>query len=109
MIVSTSIGAADPQLLAACGIYAEDDDAMLKADKETSVISSFGIIREWAPDNLPPLTLPFVIVDEACQSVEPASLIPIVSTNSCRSLVMLGDPCQVSSSSLLKPLLKIAR
>lgn len=27
--------------------------------------------------------------------MEPASLIPIVSTNSCRSLVMLGDPCQL--------------
>ena len=60
-----------------------------------------------APDNLPPLSLPFVIVDEACQSVEPATLIPLTSTNSCRSLVLLGDPCQLpptvrtdSSSSL---------
>jgi superfamily I DNA and/or RNA helicase len=82
-----------------------------------------------APDGLPPLSLPFVIVDgklltfsyssfvllllwfyslthpialhvkhlftEACQSVEPATLIPVTSTNSCRALVMLGDPCQL--------------
>lgn len=93
VFVSTSIGAADPQLLAACGIYAEEDDDKVTAEQFTS---QFGIIREWAPDNLPPLSLPFVIIDEACQSVEPASLIPIVSTNSCRSLVMLGDPCQVN-------------
>jgi hypothetical protein len=64
---------------------------------EPQTKSQFGIIREFAPDNLPPLSIPFVIIDEACQSVEPASLIPIVSTNSCRSLVMLGDPCQVST------------
>lgn len=93
VIVSTSIGAADPQLLAACGIYAEEEDDKVTAEQFTS---QFGIVREWAPDNLPPLSLPFVIIDEACQSVEPASLIPIVSTNSCRSLVMLGDPCQVN-------------
>jgi len=51
--------------------------------------------RENAPDDGPPLSLPFVIIDEACQSVEPASLIPIVSSDSCRSLVLLGDPCQL--------------
>lgn len=107
MIVSTSVGAADPQLLAACGIYAEEDDDNLKADKETSVTSSFGTIREWAPDNLPPLSLPFVIIDEACQSVEPATLIPIVSANSCRSLVMLGDPCQVSPFRFFSSLLRV--
>lgn len=96
MIVSTSIGAADPQLLAACGIYAEEQDDSKKKDLRDTAESQFGVVREWAPDNLPPLSLPFVLIDEACQSVEPASLIPIVSTNSCRSLVMLGDPCQVS-------------
>jgi hypothetical protein len=95
VIVCTSIGAADPQLLAACGIYAEEQDDSKKKDLHDTSESQFGVVREWAPDNLPPLSLPFVIVDEACQSVEPASLIPIVSTNSCRSLVMLGDPCQV--------------
>eukprot|EP00804_Cyclotella_cryptica_P001305 CCRYP_020298-RC/>CCRYP_020298-RC protein AED:0.06 eAED:0.06 QI:1145/1/1/1/0.75/0.55/9/1109/679 len=96
VIVATSIGAADPQLLAACGIYPEEEDDVKKnkeIDEQSK--SQFGIIREFAPDNLPPLSLPFVIIDEACQSVEPASLIPIVSTNSCRSLVMLGDPCQL--------------
>ena len=93
--MSTSIGAADPQLLAACGIYAEDEDDKKASKKDEQTTSQFGVVREWAPDNLPPLSIPFVIIDEACQSVEPASLIPIVSTNSCRSLVMLGDPCQV--------------
>lgn len=97
VIVSTSVGAADAQLLAACGIYPEEDEQDSK-DKRMKLQDSttlFGTIREFAPDNLPPLSLPFVIIDEACQSVEPASLIPIVSTNSCRSLVMLGDPCQL--------------
>ena len=79
-------------LLAACGIYPEDEDDAKSKDKPQT---PFGTVREFAPDNLPPLTLPFVIIDEACQSVEPASLIPIVSTNSCRSLVLLGDPCQL--------------
>lgn len=99
VIVATSIGAADAQLLAACGIYPDDEDEERKASKkvamDTQPRTQFGIVREFAPDNLPPLSTPFVIIDEACQSVEPASLIPIVSTNSCRSLVMLGDPCQL--------------
>ena len=99
VIVSTSIGAADAQLLAACGIYPTEDEQEHSKKKNNSNMEEsttlFGTIREFAPDNLPPLSLPFVIVDEACQSVEPASLIPIVSTNSCRSLVMLGDPCQL--------------
>ncbi|KAL7534179.1 hypothetical protein ACHAXR_005701, partial [Thalassiosira sp. AJA248-18] len=92
VIVATSIGAADAQLLAACGIYPDDDEST-KAEAQPQ--TQFGTVREFAPDNLPPLSIPFVIIDEACQSVEPASLIPIVSTNSCRSLVMLGDPCQL--------------
>eukprot|EP00581_Thalassiosira_minuscula_P012788 CAMPEP_0183714346 /NCGR_PEP_ID=MMETSP0737-20130205/8885_1 /TAXON_ID=385413 /ORGANISM="Thalassiosira miniscula, Strain CCMP1093" /LENGTH=1079 /DNA_ID=CAMNT_0025943253 /DNA_START=214 /DNA_END=3453 /DNA_ORIENTATION=+ len=102
VIVATSIGAADAQLLAACGIYPEDDDATTaktngrrKPPIEAMPTTQFGTIREFAPDNLPPLSTPFVIIDEACQSVEPASLVPIVATNSCRSLVMLGDPCQL--------------
>ena len=97
VIVSTSVGAADAQLLAACGIYPEEDeqDSKNKNSNMQDSTTLFGTIREFAPDNLPPLSLPFVIIDEACQSVEPASLIPIVSTNSCRSLVMLGDPCQL--------------
>lgn len=97
VIVATSVGAADAQLLAACGIYPEEEGNDSKGNdiKMQDSTSLFGTIREFAPDNLPPLSLPFVIIDEACQSVEPASLIPIVSTNSCRSLVMLGDPCQL--------------
>ena len=98
VIVATSIGAADAQLLAACGIYPDDEDdkpITRKGAVNTQPRTQFGTIREFAPDNLPPLSTPFVIIDEACQSVEPASLIPIVSTNSCRSLVMLGDPCQL--------------
>lgn len=99
IIVATSIGAADAQLLAACGIYPEEEEdtkgSTRKAAVDTRPKTQFGIIREFAPDNLPPLSTPFVIIDEACQSVEPATLIPIVSTMSCRSLVMLGDPCQL--------------
>jgi hypothetical protein len=105
VIVATSIGAADAQLLAACGIYPEEEEeddkkkssstTKRRAAVDTRPKTQFGMIREFAPDNLPPLSTPFVIIDEACQSVEPASLIPIVSTNSCRALVMLGDPCQL--------------
>ena len=99
VIVATSIGAADTQLLAACGIYPDDEDEQTTSKRKGAVNTQprtqFGTIREFAPDNLPPLSTPFVIIDEACQSVEPASLIPIVATNSCRSLVMLGDPCQL--------------
>ena len=103
VIVATSIGAADSQLLAACGIYPDEDEPDSRNDAEMGEQdkSQFGIVREFAPDNLPPLSIPFVIIDEACQSVEPASLIPIVSTNSCRSLVILGDPCQVRESLFL--------
>jgi senataxin len=103
VIVSTSTGASDPRLLAACGIMTDEDEALdqdkrlpssrpqeAKASSTTRHIS-----RQVAPDSLPPLSLPFVIVDEACQSVEPATLIPITSTNSCRALVLLGDPCQL--------------
>jgi AAA domain len=86
VIVSTSTGAADPQLLAACGIT-------MTADERVTLDTAAD--RTLAPDGLAPLSLPFVIVDEACQSVEPATLIPIVSSNSCRALVMLGDPCQL--------------
>jgi hypothetical protein len=87
VIVSTSTGAADPQLLAACGITMTSDERVTLLD----VVAD----RTLAPDGLAPLSLPFVIADEACQSVEPATLIPIVSSNSCRALVMLGDPCQL--------------
>ena len=86
VIVCTSIGAADTRLLAACGIITDDED-----DNDESRRSDDKI----APDGLRPLKLPFVLIDEACQSVEPATLIPLLSTNSCRSLVMLGDPCQL--------------
>lgn len=85
VIVSTSIGAADKRLLAACGMLVGEDEKEAKIND----------VAMFAPDGLPPLSLPFVIVDEACQSVEPGSLIPVFSTNSCRSLVMLGDPCQL--------------
>lgn len=83
VIVSTSTGAADPQLLAACGIHSDDRHTIDTSDRSN------------APDGMAPLSLPFVIVDEACQSVEPATLIPVVASNSCRSLVLLGDPCQL--------------
>jgi superfamily I DNA and/or RNA helicase len=87
VIVCTSIGAADSKLLAACGIVLRDED-----EKERTKIGNEPLL---APDGLPPLQIPFVITDEACQSVEPASLIPIFAFNSCKSVVMLGDPCQL--------------
>mmetsp|Transcript_25240 Transcript_25240/g.37175 ORF Transcript_25240/g.37175 Transcript_25240/m.37175 type:complete len:890 (+) Transcript_25240:452-3121(+) len=111
VIVTTSIGAADPRLLAACGIINDEDkdskdDVRLKSDGKTmgngsklskmeQKTSKQGDRRLNAPDGRPVLTLPFTIIDEACQSVEPASLIPITASDSCRSLVLLGDPCQL--------------
>mmetsp|Transcript_12657 Transcript_12657/g.19171 ORF Transcript_12657/g.19171 Transcript_12657/m.19171 type:complete len:483 (+) Transcript_12657:1808-3256(+) len=92
VIVCTSIGAADSRLLAACGILADDDDSRGgKSREEQASVER----NQVAPDGRAPLKMPFVLIDEACQSVEPATLIPILSTNSCRSLVMLGDPCQL--------------
>lgn len=93
VIVTTSTGAADPRLMAACGIQSSMDDVREAEKKKrgTDGISE----RIGAPDGLPPLSLPFVIIDEACQSVEPATLIPITASASCRSLVLLGDPCQL--------------
>jgi len=102
VIVSTSIGAADSRLLASCGIYAdeEEDDRRLKKNEINSKLgnSKRGAetpLRRLAPDNEPPISLPYVIVDEACQSVEPANLVPITATDSCRAVVLLGDPCQL--------------
>ena len=98
VIVTTSTGAADPRLMAACGIITGDQK------EDDSSRNPFGSLnpgvksaddRKLAPDGLAPLSLPFVIVDEACQSVEPATLIPLVSSDTCRSLVLLGDPCQL--------------
>lgn len=95
VIVSTSIGAADARLLAACGIKTEEEleEAISlgsPASKKTEALRNV-----LAPDGLPALTLPFTIVDEACQSVEPGNLIPITASDSCRALVLLGDPCQL--------------
>lgn len=105
VIISTSTGASDPRLLAACGIVTDADDDAIEANgrvrgtekngRSTPTQSSTTDRASTAPDGLPPLSCPFVIIDESCQSVEPASLIPITSTNSCRSLVLLGDPCQL--------------
>ena len=99
MIVITSTGASDPRLLAACGIVLADDDDKTFPRSRSQASSTKTMVahqaRVNAPENLPHLSLPFVIVDEACQSVEPATLIVLTSTNSCRSLVLLGDPCQL--------------
>jgi superfamily I DNA and/or RNA helicase len=103
VIVSTCIGAADSRLLAACGYTVSNDDdednysvgkkrSHDKTKKSTLERSSD---RGLAPDRMPPIFLPFVILDESCQCVEPSSLVPIFSSNSCQSLVMLGDPCQL--------------
>jgi len=98
VIVCTSIGAADSRLLAACGMLVGEEEKVsehLNGKTKTAAIMPKDDVAVFAPDGLPPLSLPFVIIDEACQAVEPGSLIPIFSTNSCRSLVMLGDPCQL--------------
>jgi len=96
VIVSTCIGAADPRLLAACGIASENDvDNKIFSRKWQSQEEQQEEQRQLAPDGKPPISLPFVLIDEACQSVEPATLIPLVSSNSCRSLVLFGDPCQL--------------
>jgi superfamily I DNA and/or RNA helicase len=110
--VSTSTGASDPRLMAACGLGASDSDDLLAEDQRLpgsdkkklglNGVDKKALIdkpeRTDAPDGLPPLSMPFVIVDEACQSVEPASLIPMTASNSCRSLVLLGDPCQLPAT-----------
>ena len=115
IIVSTCTGAADPRLMAACGLNTESDQLQegkahssnsdqkerRKTTKDSGATKS--IERTVAPDGLPPLSLPFVIVDEACQSVEPGTLIPLTASNSCRSLVLLGDPCQLPATVKSEP------
>ncbi len=99
LIVCTSIGAADARLLAACGMSFDDEELVSEQlggkKKSSPVTPKANNDLMPAPDGLPPLSMPFVITDEACQSVEPGSLIPVFSTNGCKSLVMLGDPCQL--------------
>ena len=97
VIVSTSTGAADPRLLAACGIVTgqQEEEETRQSFRPEGRKTTSADDRTLAPDGLPPLSLPFVIVDEACQSVEPATLVPLVSSDTCRSLVLLGDPCQL--------------
>jgi superfamily I DNA and/or RNA helicase len=100
VIVSTCIGAADSRLLAACGFTSDDeeDDTHVNLKKKHDAKSPTAYpndTRGLAPDRMPPIYLPFVILDESCQSVEPATLVPIFSSNSCQSIVMLGDPCQL--------------
>ena len=98
-------------MMAACGLGSDDEEVLKKdqrLNKNKPKTGSLGDTkkkvltqssqRTEAPDGLPPLSLPFVIVDEACQSVEPATLIPLTVSNSCRSLVMLGDPCQLPAT-----------
>ncbi len=111
VVVSTSTGAADPRLMAACGLDLDIDDLIeedgrvsksskrdLKSVQRIASTAVEPVERTNAPDGLPPLSLPFVIIDEACQSVEPGTLIPLTASNSCRSLVLLGDPCQLPAT-----------
>jgi superfamily I DNA and/or RNA helicase len=88
VIITTCVGAADPRVLAACGIM-ENGEGNDYTNTKTSYI------RNPAPDGFQAIVTPFVLIDEACQSFEPASLIPLIATSSCRSLVMFGDPCQL--------------
>ena len=109
--MSTSTGASDPRILAACGLPKDEEDVL----DEDGSLNEFGNNRGGsigasrvgqgvkptrlnAPDGLPPISFPYVVVDEACQSVEPATSIPLTASNSCRSIVMLGDPCQLPAT-----------
>ena len=109
--MSTSTGASDPRILAACGLPNNeedvfDEDGRLKdsrSKRNGSLNANKSAVREKptrldAPDGLPPISFPYVIVDEACQSVEPGTLIPLTASNSCRSMVFLGDPCQLPAT-----------
>lgn len=95
----------DPRLLSACGISTDSDEDIDASGRVQNGEGGSSVVRQktqndrlsTAPDGLPPLSCPFVIIDEACQSVEAASLVPIVSTNSCRSLVMVRGVCFVVS------------
>jgi superfamily I DNA and/or RNA helicase len=109
IIVSTCTGAADPRLMAACGLDIESDQMLEENNQKgrRKTVKGQGTsdsqTRTISPDGLPPLSLPFVIVDEACQSVEPGTLIPLTASNSCRSLVLLGDPCQLPATTRSEP------
>ena len=89
----------DPRLLSACGIMADSNEDIDASGRDLNGEGGSSTLRQraqndrssTAPDGFPPLSCPFVIIDEACQSVEAASLVPIVSTNSCRSLVMVRE------------------
>lgn len=110
IIVSTCTGAADPRLMAACGLNIEPDYSLegkgrspnSDSQDQRKTVKDLGTMksteRTFAPDGLPPLSLPFVIIDEACQGVEPGTLIPLTASNSCRSLVLIGDPCQLPAT-----------
>jgi len=100
VVVSTSIGAADSHILSACGIITaeeEEEERNLSMTTKSSKEKGTNRImkRDTAPDGGPSLQFPFTIIDESCQSVEPAVLVPLISTDSCRALVLLGDPCQL--------------
>ncbi|GMH68221.1 hypothetical protein TrLO_g10143 [Triparma laevis f. longispina] len=69
VVVSTCIGSADAAILTAQG----------KAEN-------------YSPPS--PLSFPYLIIDEACQSLEAATLVPLTTTR-CKSIVLLGDPMQL--------------
>jgi hypothetical protein len=58
------------------------------------VFSTIGSVK-----NLP-ITCPFVIVDEAAQTTEPQTLLPIA--NGCQRCVLVGDPRQLQATVLSK-------
>jgi len=57
-----------------------------------SIVAAMGRSETWKPEF--PLSFPFVVVDEACQSLEAATLVPVVNANP-KCLVLLGDPMQL--------------
>ena len=57
----------DEEKIDASGRNADDSEKLRLGREQSDRLSE-------APDGLPPLSCPFVIIDESCQSVEPASL-----------------------------------
>jgi senataxin len=49
---------------------------------------------------MPPIS--HIIIDEACQSVEPESIIPFAYNPTCHACVLVGDPQQLPATVLSK-------
>ena len=95
LLVADAVKKADTEKIKAAHRIMEGFDVVVStcigaADK--SILAAMGRSETWKPGF--PLSFPFVVVDEACQSLEAATLVPIVNANP-KSLVLLGDPMQL--------------